>query len=215
MNEPARSSDGKRRRMASMGNSGIGTSGETDRVAVGVADDEGVAAPALLLEALRQRHAGGDVLREQRANVVDLDERHDEALTVLDADGEHRLVDELQMQGGAVARDRSVERRIAVEEVDREAERVAIELRGRGHVGDEQNGDGAHDVQFLRMPTSAAPTIAKTMSARISTALTKSEFLATPLDAGMRKLFKYSSVAATNGMNRLPTIVNVRMTNSG
>ena len=36
------------------------------------------------------------------------------------------------------------------------------------------------------------------------------EFLATPLAGGIVKLFKYMSVAARNGMNKLPTIVNVR-----
>src|SRR5207248_7905499 len=98
---------------------------ETDRVPVRVSDDEVTSSPGLVLQRLREGHAGGAVLGVKSIGVFNLDERRDEAIAVLGAEPQHRLVHKLEVHTGAIARHRSVERRLAVEEIDRKPERVA------------------------------------------------------------------------------------------
>src|SRR5262245_44630689 len=119
--------------------------GEADRVPVGVPDDEVVSSPRFLLQTLGEGHAARNVLREERCNVRDLDKRHDERLAVLGTRLDHGIVDELEMETGAISRDRSVERRIAVEEVNRESERLAVERRRRRDVSNEHYWYGASE----------------------------------------------------------------------
>ena len=76
--------------------------------------------PRLLLELLVERRAGRHVLGVERFHVLDLDEGGDESVAVLRANSEHGLVHEFEMYTGTVARHGAVERRVAVQEVDRE-----------------------------------------------------------------------------------------------
>ena len=103
----------------------------------------------------------------------------------------------------------------------REVGNVGVGMRAAKWHGEETGGASitpaasAAQRQRRRNPASAAPTAANTTSASSSTALVRAEFRGTPLSAGIFTLFRYSRVPARNGMNRLPTMVKVRMMNSG
>src|SRR5918996_2823158 len=112
---------------------------EADAVAVRVADDEVAPAPRLLLELLVERRASGHVLGVERFHVLDLDEGGDESIPVLRTNNEHGLVHEFEMYTGTVARHGTVERRVAVQEIDRETQSIPEELGGRLHVDDEDH----------------------------------------------------------------------------
>src|SRR5580765_4653162 len=77
----------------------IAAAGEADRVAVRRLDDE-VAAPLLRRQRLQEGDACVCVLGEEGADVRDLDERHDECVTIRRSHVEYGFVDEFEVQTG-------------------------------------------------------------------------------------------------------------------
>src|SRR5215831_8952847 len=83
---------------------------------------------ASFLQPLREGDARRYVLDEERLHILNLDERHVDALAIL---REHRLVDKLEVHARSITRHRPVEWRLAVQEINRESKRVAKEFRRR------------------------------------------------------------------------------------
>ena len=78
-------------------------------------------------------HSGGLVAQEELFYLIrgrDGDGRREQMFALPNIAGEHRFGDQPQVEACIVADDLAVEWRIAIDEVDREAELVGIEIAG-------------------------------------------------------------------------------------
>ena len=90
------------------------------------------------LKRLVEAHPGGLEIEEQLLDLgcaVDGDRGGQQMLALADVADEHRLADQPQREPRVVAPDLSVERRIAIDEVDRKAELAGEEIARRLDVG--------------------------------------------------------------------------------
>src|SRR5690348_708287 len=110
---------------------------EVQSVAVRIADREGGTPPGLFFQTAVHLDARRQIFGEQALDVLDVDERREQAFLLDDSGDERRLVHEAQMQSRATARHRAIERRITVQEVDAETELVPKEIRRRPDIRDE------------------------------------------------------------------------------
>src|SRR5262245_18884893 len=116
-------------------------SGEQEKVAVGVLDDERLCTPRLLPERLEECNPCALEFEEQPLDLLGRVDAHvgrQEALAISELGIDDGIVDALEIEDAIVPLDLGIERRLAVDEHDRKAESLREEIAGRLDISDEQ-----------------------------------------------------------------------------
>ena len=115
--------------------------GKEDEIPIRIDHDESSRSPRLFLECLRESNFCGLVAQKELPHLIrarDGDRSRKQMLALADIAREHSFADHPQVKSCIVATDLPVKRRIAVDEFDREAELVCIEIAGTLDVRDEE-----------------------------------------------------------------------------
>src|SRR5260370_41524885 len=112
--------------MAKIGSSSVGCrAGKEDEILIGIRDDKGSGTPWLLLQCLMEGNSCSLITQKQLFDFVrgaNRDGSGEQMFALANIASEHRFEDHPQVESCIVAEDRPVVWRIAVDEVDCEAE---------------------------------------------------------------------------------------------
>jgi hypothetical protein len=115
--------------------------GKENEITIGIQHDEGFGAPGLICHFLVEAHSCGLVTRKKVFDLLSGGNRKrsgEQMLTLADIAGEDGFADHPQRKPSMVAGNLRIEWRIAMDEIDREAELIGIETTRRFDVGNEQ-----------------------------------------------------------------------------
>jgi hypothetical protein len=117
---------------------------EADAVSVRIEHKKRRCAPGFFPQRLSKVDTSSSVLREKTLDVIDLNKGRQQAiLSFANAGSEDRLVDEPEVESGGASTHGAVERRIAVQEIDRKAELVAKESSRGFDIRNEHHRQGS------------------------------------------------------------------------
>jgi hypothetical protein len=115
--------------------------GEEDEILIWIRDDKGSGTPWLLLKCLMEADSCSLITQKQLFDFVcggNRDGSREQMFALANIASEHRFANQPQGESCIVAEDLTVEWRIAIDEFDREAELVCIEITGTLDVRNEE-----------------------------------------------------------------------------
>jgi hypothetical protein len=113
--------------------SSVGWTRKEDQVLIRIRDDKGSGAPRLLLECLMERESCSLIIQEKLFDLArgsNRDGSGKQTFALANIAREHRLANQPQVESCTVPHDLRIERRIAIDECDREAELASIKVAG-------------------------------------------------------------------------------------